>query len=78
MLFSLLKTMDIKNFWSSPTDSNYKVNTTLNWYLWNKEQLNLLDAATTDQDAHPRIWAPFVVVGEPGRIKKRTGSVQLQ
>jgi CHAT domain-containing protein len=31
--------------------------------------LNLLDAATSDDDAHPRVWAPFVVVGEPARVK---------
>jgi CHAT domain-containing protein len=31
--------------------------------------LNLLDAATTDDDAHPRVWAPFVVVGEPARVR---------
>ena len=30
--------------------------------------LNLLDAATTDAEAHPRLWAPFVVVGEPARV----------
>ena len=30
--------------------------------------LDLLDAATTDEDAHPRVWAPFVVVGEPARL----------
>jgi len=24
--------------------------------------LSLLDAATTDDDAHPRVWAPFIVV----------------
>jgi hypothetical protein len=28
-------------------------------------KLNLLDAAASDADAHPRVWAPFVVVGEP-------------
>jgi hypothetical protein len=27
--------------------------------------LDLIDAATTDEDALPRVWAPFVVVGEP-------------
>jgi hypothetical protein len=27
--------------------------------------LNLLDAATSDDQARPRVWAPFVVVGEP-------------
>jgi len=29
--------------------------------------LNLLDAATSDEEAHPRVWAPFVVVGEPAK-----------
>ena len=31
--------------------------------------LSLLDSATTDEDAHPRVWAPFVVVGEPARVQ---------
>ena len=31
--------------------------------------LNLLDSATTDEEAHPRVWAPFVVVGEPARVQ---------
>ena len=30
--------------------------------------LNLLAAATTDEEAHPRVWAPFVVVGEPVKL----------
>ena len=30
--------------------------------------LSLLDAATTDEEAHPRVWGPFVVVGEPARV----------
>jgi CHAT domain-containing protein/Tfp pilus assembly protein PilF len=30
--------------------------------------LNLIDAAKSEQDAHPRIWAPFVVVGEPAKM----------
>jgi len=29
--------------------------------------LRLLDAAASDKEAHPRVWAPFVVVGEPAR-----------
>ena len=29
--------------------------------------LSLLDSATTDEEAHPRVWAPFVVVGEPAK-----------
>jgi CHAT domain-containing protein len=29
--------------------------------------LGLLDNATKAEDAHPRVWAPFVVVGEPAR-----------
>ncbi|WP_081494397.1 tetratricopeptide repeat protein [Bradyrhizobium genomosp. III] len=28
-------------------------------------QLNILKRARNDSDAHPRVWAPFVVVGEP-------------
>ena len=33
--------------------------------------LALLDAATSDEEAHPRVWAPFVVVGEPARVQCR-------
>ena len=33
--------------------------------MMREAQLNLLDAATSDEEAHPRVWAPFVVVGEP-------------
>jgi len=29
--------------------------------------LSLLEAATSDEEANPRVWGPFVVVGEPGR-----------
>jgi CHAT domain-containing protein len=32
-------------------------------------QLNMLDRAKNDEDAHPRVWAPFVVVGEPVKQK---------
>jgi CHAT domain-containing protein len=32
-----------------------------------KSMLAMLDQATTDGAAHPRLWAPFVVVGEPAR-----------
>jgi CHAT domain-containing protein/Tfp pilus assembly protein PilF len=28
-------------------------------------QLRMLNNAKNDEDAHPRVWAPFVVVGEP-------------
>ena len=28
-------------------------------------QLDMLNNAKNDEDAHPRVWAPFVVVGEP-------------
>ena len=30
-------------------------------------QLNMLNSAKNDGDAHPRVWAPFVVVGEPAK-----------
>jgi CHAT domain-containing protein len=30
--------------------------------------LSLLDSATSDEEAHPRLWAPFVVVGEPASV----------
>jgi CHAT domain-containing protein/Flp pilus assembly protein TadD len=29
--------------------------------------LNMLNHAGNDDDAHPRVWAPFVVVGEPAK-----------
>jgi CHAT domain-containing protein len=29
--------------------------------------LSLIDAATRDEEAHPRVWAPFIVVGEPAK-----------
>ena len=31
-------------------------------------QLNMLNHANADEDAHPRVWAPFVVVGEPAKL----------
>lgn len=31
-------------------------------------QLNTLTKAMDDDDAHPRVWAPFVVVGEPANL----------
>jgi CHAT domain-containing protein/Flp pilus assembly protein TadD len=34
-----------------------------------ESMLSMLDNATSDDDAHPRIWAPFVVVGEPAKRK---------
>ena len=38
--------------------------------MMRQAKLSLLQAATTDQDAHPRAWAPFVVVGEPARSSR--------
>ena len=32
-----------------------------------ESMLSMIDNATSDEDAHPRIWAPFVVVGEPAK-----------
>jgi CHAT domain-containing protein len=29
--------------------------------------LSMIDNAKSDDDAHPRIWAPFIVVGEPAK-----------
>jgi hypothetical protein len=29
--------------------------------------LAMIDSAKSEDDAHPRIWAPFVVVGEPAK-----------
>jgi CHAT domain-containing protein len=31
-------------------------------------QLNMLNRAKDDEAAHPRVWAPFVVVGEPAKL----------
>jgi CHAT domain-containing protein/Flp pilus assembly protein TadD len=31
--------------------------------------LTMIDSATSDDDAHPRVWAPFVVVGEPAKAQ---------
>jgi CHAT domain-containing protein len=41
---------------------------TTNEEMMRQASLSLLDAATTDEEAHPRVWAPFVVVGEPARV----------
>jgi CHAT domain-containing protein len=34
-----------------------------------ESMLSLIDSATSDDDAHPRFWAPFVVVGEPVKVQ---------
>jgi CHAT domain-containing protein len=34
-----------------------------------RSMLSMIDNAQSDDDAHPRIWAPFVVVGEPAKEK---------
>jgi CHAT domain-containing protein/Tfp pilus assembly protein PilF len=34
-----------------------------------QSMLMMIDKAKSEEDAHPRIWAPFVVVGEPGTEK---------
>jgi CHAT domain-containing protein len=34
-----------------------------------KSMLSMIDNAQSDDDAHPRIWAPFVVVGEPVKAR---------
>jgi CHAT domain-containing protein len=31
--------------------------------------LSMIDNAKSDDDAHPRIWAPFIVVGEPAKVQ---------
>lgn len=36
--------------------------------------LRLLDTAQTDEGAHPRLWAPFVVVGEPPKPAPATAA----
>ena len=30
----------------------------------------MINDAQTDAAAHPRLWAPFVVVGEPAKLVK--------
>jgi CHAT domain-containing protein len=32
-----------------------------------QSMLAMIDAASTDHEADPRLWAPFVVVGEPAK-----------
>jgi CHAT domain-containing protein len=39
--------------------------------MMRQASLSLLDAATSDEEAHPRVWAPFVVVGEPASEETR-------
>jgi CHAT domain-containing protein/Tfp pilus assembly protein PilF len=34
-----------------------------------RSMLALLDGANSDAEAHPRLWAPFVIVGEPAKIQ---------
>jgi CHAT domain-containing protein len=37
--------------------------------MMQKAAISLLEAASSDEEAHPRFWAPFVVVGEPARVR---------
>jgi CHAT domain-containing protein len=37
-------------------------------------QLNMINHAKNDENAHPRMWAPFIVVGEPA--KPNLGSIK--
>jgi hypothetical protein len=30
--------------------------------------LSIIDSATSDDELNPRLWAPFVVVGEPAKL----------
>jgi CHAT domain-containing protein/tetratricopeptide (TPR) repeat protein len=34
-----------------------------------ESMLTMIDNAKSDDDAHPRFWAPFVVVGEPAKVQ---------
>ena len=34
-----------------------------------QSMLAMIDAAKSDADADPRLWAPFVVVGEPAKAQ---------
>jgi CHAT domain-containing protein len=34
-----------------------------------RSMLAMLDATKSDSEAHPRLWAPFVVVGEPAKLQ---------
>jgi CHAT domain-containing protein len=31
--------------------------------------LSMIENAQSDDDLHPRVWAPFVIVGEPAKEK---------
>jgi CHAT domain-containing protein len=35
-----------------------------------KGALDMLSNAEDDYQAHPRVWAPFVVVGEPMKLQR--------
>ena len=37
--------------------------------IMQQAMLELLASAKNDDDAHPWLWAPFIVVGEPGRAR---------
>ena len=32
-----------------------------------QSMLAMIDNAKTEQDLHPRFWAPFVLIGEPAK-----------
>jgi hypothetical protein len=34
-----------------------------------QSMLAMIDAAKSDAEADPRLWAPFVVVGEPAKVQ---------
>jgi CHAT domain-containing protein len=34
-----------------------------------QSMLAMIDAAKTDYEADPKLWAPFVVVGEPAKLR---------
>jgi hypothetical protein len=34
-----------------------------------KSILAMIDGAKSNEDAHPRLWAPFIVIGEPAKPK---------
>lgn len=50
-------------------ESSAQSTNTYHSVLLQKAMIKLLHQAKTDDEAHPRVWAPFVVVGEPDILK---------
>ena len=39
--------------------------------MMREAKISFLEHSTSEEEAHPRVWAPFVVVGEPNRVLPR-------